>query len=121
MERVPNNLLELQKFVVPKIAHCWSDIATQLHFTKEQICEIDKNFKPTRVEDWCKEMLLKWKEQNKKVSADTLIEAIAEAENAAYADELRQGQHKCKYVLVCLIKCAEFCHVMCTNYRCFKI
>jgi len=91
MKRVPKNLLELQKFVVPKIAHCWKDIATQLHFTKEKINEIDEAYKPTRVEACCKEMLLIWKEQNKEASADTLIEAIAEAENAAYAEELRKG------------------------------
>ena len=91
MKRVPKSLLELQKFVVPKISSRWDDIATQLHFTKEQINEIGKNIKPTRVEECCKEMLLMWKEQTKEASADTLIEAIEEAENAAYADELRKG------------------------------
>jgi len=102
MKKVPESLLELLKFVVPKIAHCWTDIATQLHFTKDKISQIDKAHKPTRVEDCCKEMLLMWKNQNEKeASADALIKAIAEAENAKYAEELRQGQTW--YIIVLLI------------------
>jgi len=91
MEQTPDSLVQLKRLVGYRIADRWHDVGIQLLFTAEELEQIDQNYRPTPVEDCCREMLYLWKQRNIRITADELIEAIKDAGNVYYASQLRQG------------------------------
>jgi len=91
MEKAPDSLLQLKRYVGSRIADRWHDVGIQLMFTTEELDQIEQNYRPTPVEDCCKETLYLWKQRNIRITADELIKAIKDAGNVYYASQLSQG------------------------------
>ena len=91
MESKPESLVQLKRYVGSRIADRWHDVGIQLMFTVEELEQIEQNYRPTPVEDCCKEMLYLWKQRNIRINADELINAIADAGNVYYASRLSQA------------------------------
>jgi len=91
MERVPDSLVQLKRYVGSRIADQWHDVGIQLMFTTEELEQIEQNYRPTPVEECCKEMLYLWKQRNIHITADKLIEAIKDSGNIYFATQLSQG------------------------------
>ncbi|XP_065892711.1 uncharacterized protein [Dysidea avara] len=51
MESKPESLVQLKRYVGPRIADRWHDVGIQLMFTVEELEQIEQNYRPTPVED----------------------------------------------------------------------
>jgi len=90
MDRTPS-AVQIKHFVAFRIAEQWHDIGIQLHFTTEELDDIDKNCKPVSIKECCKTMLYLWTKKNTPITAEQLIRAIEEAGHLHYALELQKG------------------------------
>ena len=91
MESKPENLVQLKRYIGSRIADRWHDVETQLMFIVEELEQIEQNYRPTPVEDCCKEMLYLWKQRNIRITVNELIEVFKDAGNVYYAVQLSQG------------------------------
>ena len=73
---------DLNKIVIPKIKTEWEDVAFALHF-KRQIVKDIKNTYPESSKQCCREVLLKWLDEDDGIGPrtwNTLLEKIGEVE-----------------------------------------
>jgi len=106
MDGIPT-LVQLIRSVSFRIADRWHDIGVQLHFTGEELSEIEKNHQPVPVQDCCKSMLYLWKRRTACVTAKQLINAIDEAGYTNYASQLQKGTYLWYIDVTVPLKCSH--------------
>ena len=89
MKKTPEDIGQLQSFVVPEMVDKWDSIAIQLEFKPVEINTIKRNHQPQPVEEVCKSMLWGWLETSG--NAKDLIRAIKEVGYAKHADDFKTG------------------------------